>query len=395
MTDCSALRREFIERFGSAPRCFRAPGRVNLIGEHTDYNSGFVMPVAIQFDTTVAIAPRSDQTLRVRSINFAETREIDLTHIDMRAPSGASPVPWIDYVLGVVRVFRDQSVATPGADLLICGNVPLGAGLSSSAALEVSVALAICALAGRRLEKLALTKLCQRAENEYVGTQCGIMDPFASVFGRSGHALKIDCRSLEHVFVPLHLRSSGAAAQIVVCNTMVRHQLAGGEYNRRREECEQGARALGQLVPGVQTLRDVSPQMLRQHEHALDPLIYRRCRHVVTENERVTAAAAALKAADLNTFGALMRDSHRSLKEDFEISCDELDLMVQIAASIEGVYGARMTGGGFGGCTVNLVRTDAVSRFSTEVAERYQRGTGLKPQIYVCAAADGAGGVDL
>ena len=395
MTDRDALRREFVERFGSAPQCFRAPGRVNLIGEHTDYNSGFVMPVAIQFETTVAIAPRSDQTLRVRSTNFAETREIALTHIDMRTPSGVSPVPWIDYVLGVVCVFRQQGVATPGADLLICGNVPLGAGLSSSAALEVSVALALCALAGRRLEKLSLTKLCQRAENEYVGTQCGIMDPFASVFGRSGHALKLDCRSLEHEFVPLYSGATAAVAQIVVCNTMVRHQLAGGEYNRRREECEQGARSLARLVPGVQTLRDVSPEMLRQHEHALDPLIYRRCRHVVTENERVTAAAAALKATDLTAFGVLMRDSHRSLKEDFEISCDELDLMVQIAESIEGVYGARMTGGGFGGCTVNLVRTEAVPRFSTEVVERYQLGTGLTPQIYVCAAADGAGAVDL
>jgi galactokinase len=395
MTDRGALRREFVERFGGAPQCFRAPGRVNLIGEHTDYNSGFVMPVAIQFDTAVAIAPRSDRTLRVRSTNFAETHQIDLTHLDNQARPDASPVPWIEYVLGVVCVLLEQGVATPGADLLICGNVPLGAGLSSSAALEVSVALAICALAGRRLEKLALTKLCQRAENEYVGTRCGIMDPFASVFGRSGHALKIDCRSLEHEFVPLYPRSSAAAAQILVCNTMVRHQLAGGEYNRRREECEQGARALGRIVPGVQTLRDVSPQMLRQHEHALDPLIFRRCRHVVSENERVTAAAAALKAVDLTAFGALMRDSHRSLKEDFEISCDELDLMVQIADSIEGVYGARMTGGGFGGCTVNLVRTDAVPRFSLEVAERYQRGTGLTPQIYVCAAADGAGAMDL
>jgi len=395
MTDNGALRREFGEQFGSVPRFYRAPGRVNLIGEHTDYNGGFVMPVAIQFDTTVAIAARSDRTLRVRSTNFAETRELDLASDWSERLAAGSAVVWIDYVIGIIRELRRGGIPPMGADMLIRGNIPLGAGLSSSAALAVSVALAVYAMAGQHFDRLALTKLCQRAENDYVGTRCGIMDPFASVFGRAGHALKIDCRSLEHEFLPLQLQTPAAAAQIVVCNTMVRHQLAGGEYNRRREECEQGVRSLRQIMPGVESLRDVSLQALRRHENALDPLIYRRCRHIVTENERVLAAAAALKSADLAEFGMLMRESHRSLRADFEVSCDELDLMVKIAESIEGVHGARMTGGGFGGCTVNLVRSDAVPRFKAEVAERYYQGTGLEPQIYVCAAADGAGVLEL
>jgi galactokinase len=386
--------REFIDRFAATPRCYRAPGRVNLIGEHTDYNGGLVMPVAIQFDTTVAVAPRADRRLRVRSTHFEETREIELSRgsIDRRRES---PVQWIDYVAGVAHMLQELSGPLPGADLLIHGAVPLGAGLSSSAALEVSVALALCSLAGQRPDKLALAKLCQRAENEYVGMRCGIMDPFASVYGRSGHALKIDCRSLECDFVPLNPLPSRAPVQIVVCNTMVRHQHAGGEYNRRREECEHGVRSLGKMVQGVESLRDVSPEMLRSHERALDPLVYRRCRHVVTENERVRAGAAALEAGDFEAFGSLMRDSHRSLQEDFEVSCVELDLMVRVSLSIEGVYGARMTGGGFGGCTVNLVRADAVPRFTAEVAERYCEGAGHRPQIYVCAAADGAGAVEI
>ena len=395
MTERDALRREFVERFGAAPRGFRAPGRVNLIGEHTDYNAGFVMPVAIQFDTIAAVAPRLGRTLRVRSTNFAQTCEVDLARdAAATAPRGA-PVPWFVYVLAIVRVLREHGVALTGADLLIHGNVPLGAGLSSSAALDVAVALALSSAAGERLEPLTLTKLCQRAENDYVGTRCGIMDPFASVFGHAGHALQIDCRSLEYEYLPLHPGSAQTGAQIVICNTMVRHQHAGGEYNRRREECEHAVTVLRQWLPGLESLRDLAPQVLQQHERALDPVILRRCRHIVTENERVLAAAAALKAADLAAFGALMNASHRSLREDFEISCTELDLMVQIAGTIDGVYGARMTGGGFGGCTVNLVRTDAVPQFRAQIVERYRRATGIAPDIYVCTAADGAGAIEL
>jgi galactokinase len=340
----------------------------------------------------VAIAPRSDRRLRVRSTNFAETLEADLPDAGapIARPSGAR-TQWIDYVLGVANTLQHHGVPVRGADLLIHGEVPLGAGLSSSAALEVAVALALSSLAGRTLDKVTLAKICQQAENDYVGMRCGIMDQFAAACGRAGHALKIDCRSLAHELVPLDTHTSGVAAvQLVICNTMVRHRLAGGEYNRRREECEQGVRSLQRVLPGIESLRDVTPTQLEAHVTALDPLIYRRCRHIVTENQRVVAAAAALNAGALKKFGQLMRESHQSMQDDYEISCHELDLMVRLAELMDGVYGARMTGGGFGGCTVNLVRADAVLQFRSLIAARYAGATGHAPEIYVCHAAEGA-----
>jgi galactokinase len=395
MADLTALRAEFVERFSSAPEFFHAPGRVNLIGEHTDYNLGFVMPAAIQFYTTVAVAARSDRRLRVRSTNFAETLEADLpaTGLPISRLSGAR-THWIDYVLGIASALQHHGVPVQGADLLIHGEVPLGAGLSSSAALEVAVALALSSLTGRTLDKVTLATICQRAENEYVGMRCGIMDQFAAACGRAGHALKIDCRSLAHELVPLETRTSGIpAVQLVICNTMVRHRLAGGEYNRRREECEQGVRSLRRVLPQIEALRDVTIAQLQAHAAGLDPLIYRRCRHIVTENDRVVAAAVALKAGALERFGQLMRESHQSMRDDYEISCQELDLMVRLAESMDGVYGARMTGGGFGGCTVNLVRADTVVKFRSLIAARYAGATGHAPEIYVCQAADGAAAV--
>jgi galactokinase len=385
MTDREKLRAEFTVRYGAEPHIFRAPGRVNLIGEHTDYNAGFVMPAAIKFYTTVAIAPRTDRSLRVRSVNFAENREIALPGPLAAQERAGKSSHWIDYIAGVAWALQEHGIHIGGADMLIQGEVPLGAGLSSSAALEVAVGLALAYIAGQSIDGLQLAKLCQRAENLYVGMRCGIMDQFASVHGRAGHAMLLDCRTLEHRFLSLQ------SAQLVICNTMVRHRLAGSEYNRRREQCEQGVQALARKIPGIAALRDVSGDLLRLHEEALDPLIYRRCRHVVTENERVIAAASALEASDLTLFGRLMRESHRSLRDDYEVSCDELDLMVRLAESIDGVYGARMTGGGFGGCTVNMVHTDRVEQFRTQLAADYARATGHRPEIYACEAADGAG----
>jgi len=393
MADLNALHAEFIDRFAAAPRFFQAPGRINLIGEHTDYNAGYVMPAAIPFYTTVAIAPRTDGRLRVRSTNFGETLESELSDLDVAVPPRRHNTHWIDYVHGVAQSLRRYGIALRGVDLLIHGEVPIGSGLSSSAALEVAVALALSTQVGHVIERVTLAQLCQRAENDYVGMRCGIMDQYASACGRAGHALWIDCRSLEHQLLPLD-QGKAATVRLVICNTMVRHKHAGGEYNRRREECEQGVRSMARQVHGITALRDVSLQVLRAHEVGLDPLIYRRCRHVVTENERVRAAAAALGAADLVRFGELMRDSHRSLRDDYEVSCDELDLMVRLAEQIDGVYGARMTGGGFGGCTVNLVRADAVHQFTTRIAENYSMATGLDPGIYVCETADGAAAVD-
>jgi galactokinase len=392
MADLSALRVEFIRRFAAEPTFYRAPGRVNLIGEHTDYNAGFVMPAAIQFCTIVAIAARHDRRLRVCSTNFNESFDEPLPEASAVAPPRGQSAHWKDYVLGVAWVLQQHGLELRGADLLIHGDIPLGSGLSSSAALEVAVALALSTTAGAPLlDKVTLAKLCQRAENDYVGTRCGIMDQFASVCGRAGHALLIDCRSLEHEVLPLNQQAAESpATQLVICNTLVRHQLAGGEYNRRREECEQGVRTMARFAPGIEALRDVSPALLHCHEADLGAILYRRCRHVVSENRRVGAAAVALINADLVGFGQLMWESHDSLRDDYEVSCDELDLMVRLAASIDGVYGARMTGGGFGGCTVNLVRTDAVPQFRALIAQGYAQATGHQPEIYVCEAADGA-----
>jgi len=393
MADLNALRAQFFARFAAAPRFYQAPGRINLIGEHTDYNAGFVMPAAIPFCTTVAIAPRTDGRLRVHSTNFGETLETDLAGLKAAAAPRGRDTHWSDYVHGVAQALQRHGVALSGSDLLIHGEVPIGSGLSSSAALVVSVALALSAQAGTAIDRVTLALLCQRAENDYVGMRCGVMDQFASACGRAGHALWIDCRSLERELLPLDQGAVGAV-RLVICNTMVRHRHAGGEYNLRREQCEQGVRSMAREVPGITSLRDVSLEMLRALKTALDPVVYRRCRHVVTENDRVRAAAAALEAADLPRFGELMRGSHQSLRDDYEVSCDELDLMVRLAEPIDGVYGARMTGGGFGGCTVNLVRADAVHRFTALIAENYSMATGLDPGIYVCETADGAGAVD-
>jgi galactokinase len=395
--DLVQLSADFTALFSTEPRLFRAPGRVNLIGEHTDYNAGFVMPAAIRFYTTVAIAPRADRQLRIHSANFAETREVTLPGpLATQGRIGQSS-HWIDYVCGVAWALEEHGMPLRGADLLIHGDVPLGAGLSSSAALEVAVGLALTSIAGHRLEGMQLAKICQRAENQYVGMRCGIMDQFAAIHGRAGHAMMLDCRSFEHRLLSLQgpAGNSGQSAQLVICNTMVRHELAGSEYNRRREQCEQGVQALARLAPGIETLRDVTSELLRAQEAALDPLIYRRCRHVVTENERVLAAARTLEAADLDGFGRLMRESHRSLRDDYEVSCDELDLMVRLAESIDGVYGARMTGGGFGGCTVNLVHAAKVEEFRLRLAAGYARATGRRAEIYVCETADGAAPVQL
>jgi len=264
--------------------------------------------------------------------------------------------------------------------------VPMGAGLSSSASLEVATALALLDVAKSHLPPRDVALLCQRAEHEYVGTRCGIMDQFISVFAQSAHALMLDCRSLQSETLTIP-----ADARLVICNSMVKHELAGGEYNRRRADCETGVRILNRNLPHVRALRDVTQSDLERHKNELPEVVYRRCRHVIGENQRVTDAAAALRAGDLNRFGALMYDSHRSLRDDYEVSCRELDLLVEIASGCGGVYGSRMTGGGFGGCTITLARADAVDAFRNEISKRYRNETSIIPDIYVCSAAQGAG----
>jgi galactokinase len=373
------LGQKFVRLFGTSPRIFQAPGRVNLIGEHTDYNDGFVMPAAIGFCTRTAIAPRHDRKLVLRSENFAEQLEFDLDELPKQHAGH-----WSDYVIGVARVLAQSGVKLVGANLLIEGDVPQGAGLSSSASIEVAVGYALLDLAGRKIDLMKLALLCQRAENEFVGARCGIMDQFVSSHGEQAKALLLDCRSLEYKRLAL-----GDAARLVICNTMVRHSIAGGEYNQRRAECEAGVRYFAEHLPGVRALRDVTASDFATYGSDLPETIMRRCRHVISENSRVVQAASALERNDLESFGTLMRESHVSLRDDFEVSCLELDLMVELAGREPGVYGARMTGGGFGGCTINLVSKDCVAAFQSSVRKGYEQSTGRAPEIYVCSAASG------
>jgi galactokinase len=353
---------------------------VNLIGEHTDYNDGFVMPAALDFSTWVRLAPLEQHRLQIFSENFNEEVAVDLDD-----PKIAARGHWSDYPIGVAVVMERAGYRLRGAQLRIRGDVPIGSGLSSSAAIEVATACALAANSGLKIDSRELALLCQRAENEFVGARVGIMDQFISLFGRAQHALLLDCRSLEFKLLPLPDN-----VRLIICNTMVKHELASSAYNERRAQCEEGVRVLARDYPNVKALRDVTIEQLEAHRSELSEVVYRRCRHVITENARVIQAGEALEDHDLDRFGKLMAESHVSLRDDYEVSADELDLMVELAQKIDGVYGARMTGGGFGGSTVNLVREEKADEFRARMAEGYERVTGLKPEVYVCSAANGA-----
>jgi galactokinase len=379
MTDPEHLKARFRSFFGGAPQLVEAPGRVNLIGEHTDYNDGFVLPAALDLVTRAIAAPRGDRLIRARSLLMDEAVEFSL---DDPAPRPRGD--WSDYVRGVAIMLERAGWRVSGIDLLIDSNVPLGAGLSSSAALEVATGYALLTVSEADIDLTRLALACQRAENEFVGARCGIMDQFIACHGKVERALLIDCRTLEGRDVPID-----AGIRLVISNTMVRHEIAAGEYNLRRRECEDGVRGLAAALPGITALRDVSTGELEAHADLLDPLVYRRCRHVVTENERTHRAAAALKAGDFALVGNLMRQSQTSMRDDFEISCREVDLMIELNEKADGVVGARMTGGGFGGCTISLVVADAVDAFRENVMARYKAATGLDAQIFVCVPGPG------
>src|SRR5580704_1350406 len=380
----NAVTERFREVYGTSPSgTFRAPGRVNLIGEHTDYNDGFVMPAAIDFYSYAAIGERTDHTLSVYSEQFHQSVEFSIAHL-----AGPPRKHWSDYVRGVASVLRDEGYPLRGANLVIDGQVPIGSGLSSSAAIEVTTALALTSLGGVTIPLLEVARLCQRAENTYTGARCGIMDQFVSCFGRQGHALMLDCRSLEATYLQLP-----PSVRLVICNTMVRHELAAGEYNERRASCERAVKAIGKVLPDLRALRDLKLENLEHHRSLLTDVDFRRCRHVIKENARVKDAAEALKCLNLVRIGELMYLSHESLDRDYEVSCEELNIMVEVASRLSGVLGARMTGGGFGGCTVNLVQTEELSEFTEQIVSGYQARTGLTPLVYVCSAAEGAGAV--
>ncbi len=372
-------------RYGDPAGAFQAPGRVNLIGEHTDYTGGLVMPAAIDFQTVALVTPADGASSVIYSANFDE---------EFRFESGAPPEKprhhWSDYPLGVLWSLRQSGVATPPFSMTLCGNVPLGAGLSSSASIEVAVALAALSLAQATMPLTEIAVVCRRAENGYVGAQSGIMDQYIACHGVAGHALLIDTRDLTSRAVPLP-----PDVRLVICNSMVKHSHAGGEYNQRRAEVEEGSRAIYKADPQIEELRDATLADLEGVRGSISEQAFRRCRHIITENTRVQDAAAALEAGDMARVGRLMAEAHASYRDDFEASCPEADLLVQLAGEQPGMIGARLTGGGFGGCTVNLVRAEQAEPFRRAMHQGYLQRTGIDAEIYLSSASAGAAAVQL
>jgi galactokinase len=380
MHDPTALRSIHLARFQAEPAIFVAPGRVNLIGEHTDYAEGFVMPVAIDFATLAGISPRTDGKIVIYSENYGEEKTFDAAALPAKASKH-----WSDYPIGVVAILTGEGHKIPGFSLRLWGDVPLGSGLSSSAALEVVTALAVLSLIGASYPGPVLARLCQRVENEFVGANCGIMDQFISANGAKDHALLLDCRDLSFKLAPI---PSNVA--LVIANTMVKHSIAGGDYPTRRRESEAACAIINSHRGGVPFLRDATLEDLEKWGHEMAPKSLLRARHVISEDLRTVAAEKALEKGDLAEVGRLMAEAHRSYSKDFEGSCVEADLMVDLAQSIPGLIGARLTGGGFGGCTINLVQQDHAKAFAEELGRRYEAKTGIVPQIHICHASGGA-----
>ncbi len=382
-----------VATYAATPQIFAAPGRVNLIGEHTDYCDGFVMPAAIDFSTLIAISPRTDGRILAYSVNFDQRIDRPLTdQLDTRLAQrrAGSRTHWSDYPAGVLWALRESGVDISGGfSLTIEGDVPLGAGLSSSASVEVATAFAVLGALGIKMPLPEIALLCQRAENQFVGANVGIMDQFVICCGRQDNAVMIDCRSLDYTLAPIP-----ADVRIVICNSMVKHSVAGGEYNTRRAEIEEGTAILRAhrppSGPQIKALRDATVEDLAQWGHEMKPNVLRRCRHVITEDNRVLAALLAFQNRDLIRFGELMHEAHLSFRDDFEASCREIDILVDLATTQPGCYGARLTGGGFGGCTVNLVAAEHAAAFVEAMHAGYLAATSINAEIYTSRASAGA-----
>ncbi len=392
----SAIIQKFEETYGTPPTFIAsAPGRVNLIGEHTDYNDGYVFPVAIDKYLNIAVRKRPDRRVVMHALDVNESWDFSLDVLTAVPPQ--APV-WSRYLIGAASLLQASGRQIAGIDAVITGDVPIGAGLSSSAVLSVAATLAFLT-AGAEAEvpisendKTELAALCQRVEHEFAGVKCGIMDQTISLLGQENCGLFLDCRSLEYEQVPLNLTDHA----IAICNTKVKRELAASEYNKRRAECERGVEILRRQLPGITSLRDITLADFKKHEEELPALTQKRCRYVIEENTRVLEAVSVLKARgqqideSLIAFGSLMNASHHGLRDDYQVSCMELDLLTDIARDITGVVGSRMTGAGFGGCTVSIVRNDALETFQTRVTTEYHEKTGVEPEIYLCHVSNGA-----
>ncbi|MBS1823042.1 MAG: galactokinase [Acidobacteria bacterium] len=368
------------ERFGSEAKTYSAPARVNLIGEHTDYTGGLVMPMAIGFCTVAGISRRNDGKAVFYSASYKEAREFDIAFLG-KDPRGG----WSDYPAGVLWSLKRVGIDPRGFNMSIDGDVPLGAGLSSSASLEVAVAVAILSQMDLKLPLEELAPLCRAAENEYVGAKCGIMDQFIVAGGVEHRAMMLDCRSLKYELLPLP-----SNVRVVIANSMVKHSVATGDYGNRRDEVEAGQDVLRRERPGIELLRDATIEDLEACRGKMSAESFRRCRHIITENRRVLEAREALLAGDMKRFGELMAAAHASMRDDFAASCAEVDALVEIAGRQPGCFGARITGGGFGGCTVNVVKADDAEAFVEQVKLEYERAVGIKADCFVSSPSDGA-----
>jgi galactokinase len=364
---------KFRARFGAEPLLVMSPGRVNLIGEHTDYNEGFVLPAATDKAVVFAVAPRRDTVCHFVSYDYGQEFRCDLHEL------GRSPLRWPNYLEGVIDQFVRNGYPVRGFQCVFGGNIPIGAGMSSSAAIEGGLAFALNEMFRLKIDSLSLVKLAQKAENEFVGVRCGIMDQFINIHGREKKVLKLDCRSLEYEYFPFERPD----LRIVVCDTLVRRELASSEYNVRRRQCEEGVGVLKKYAPGIRSLRDVDIRLLEEHRAELDPVVYRRCDYVIRENIRVEEASRDLVTGDFKSFGERMGASHAGLRDGYEVSSPELDALVEAAVKVEGVLGARMMGAGFGGCAISLVEEGAIPELRERVSRDYQASFGRMPNIHV------------
>lgn len=378
--DISGIHSLFNERFGGPCRTFRAPGRINLIGEHTDYNLGLVMPAAIDRYIYLSIRPNSKSLYRIWSADYDA-----LSSFDASVDAGSLPF-WAKFPLGVIRELQVLGCDIPGFDAVFGGDIPQGAGLSSSAAIEMAVATALNALFGLNLDGRSLCRAGQLAEHNTVGVKCGIMDQFASFFGKKNSLILLDCRDLSFELKPLH----GGAYRLLLADTGVKHSLASSAYNERREQCEEGVRVLRSYHKDIESLRDASLYMLESVRHELNPVIIKRCEYVIEENLRVIQISDALSAGDIRQAGRLLFETHGGLQHKYEVSCPELDLLVDVARGCPGVAGARMMGGGFGGCTINLIHANALDDFKQKATKTFQKTFGKAPVFHEVALSDGA-----
>lgn len=369
----------FKEKFSVQPEVFRSPGRINILGEHTDYNQGFVLPAAIDKNIYVAISKRQDNEVHLFACDFNENFTTDTIQIK------PANIQWPNYILGVVDQLQKHGHHIGGFNLVIDGDIPIGAGLSSSAAVECAVIFALNSIFELGLSRLQMAPLAQKAEHVFAGVNCGIMDQFASLFGKKGHAIKLDCRSLNYEYIPANMEGY----KIILFNTNVKHNLASSEYNNRRKQCEEGVAIISQNHKEVKSLRDVDMNMLKKYVAALNPLVYKRCKYVVQENERLLGACEDLKLSDIQALGIKMYQTHEGLRKEYQVSCKELDFLVDYVKAIPAVAGARMVGGGFGGCTINLVQEEAVEKIISNTSAAYEAAMGLTLTPYQVSIENG------